>query len=75
MKIEKGIAFEGRRERGAMKRWTDNFAAMEVGDSFAYPSDAKHSVRVAIFRYRKSGGAGRFSYAKQDVGYRCWRTA
>lgn len=73
MKIESGIPFNSSRDIGAMGRWRGLLAEMNVGDSFAYPSSARSAVSVAIYRHRESGRAGKFSYAKQDIGYRVWR--
>ena len=66
MKIDKNIPLP--------TRWP--FKQMEVGDSFAIPTDMKrHTVAVSAMRYGKKHGMKFTTRKMPDGTFRCWRTA
>ncbi len=69
-KVEAGVSFPERKERTAKYP----FWKMEVGDSFAFPSDLHRRVVSAASAYGSEHDR-KYSVIRTGDGYRCWRTA
>lgn len=69
-RIEKGVAPP---KRHASTKYP--FPDMDVGDSFAVPTEQLALVRTASYHWGKINGGKKFSTRKYGDGYRCWRIA
>jgi hypothetical protein len=67
-KIEKNLPVPPPAEKVRMYPFLD----MEVGDSFAYPSNTHHTVRSSMYSYTRNTTM-KFSFRKLGEESRCWR--
>jgi len=72
--LETGFPIPPRLSFGAKRGSKYPFAIMEVGDSFAVPSDVKpQTVRSAIGAFNKTNKITKFAVREMDGGTRVWR--